>query len=423
MFFRQEAHKKLIGILNPLFGGYNSMKYILPTLFFAWIACLPAQAQDLLIPFVKNGKWGYCNAQKEIVIPCIYSYASFFVGDLACVSDTTNGNYWGAGNFGYINRQGKVVIPLKFALAHDFRDGYAYVEISEKLRTVGAIINPKGDFIIPPKIRTIAVPLPTTETPILRDDMICLRINIDNTPYGKTAYRYYNRAGKQVFKAQFNYAKPFSEGLALAVLSSASKYGFVDKTGKFIIPSVYDKADDFSEGLAGVCQGEKCGFIDKAGKAVIPFEYDSVGKFSEGLAAVMRAGKIGFIDKAGKVAIPCVYDAVCNFSEGLAAVSQQNKVGFINRAGEVVIPLTYDIEQLIHFRSQALFFKGGLAIMTHQEKDGAIDRTGKVIIPFRYRRLGDTRYAEQDFSTGFIIVTSEDHQTFYIDKNGVEYRE
>lgn len=80
---------------------------------------------------------------------------------------------------------------------------------------------------------------------------------------------------------------------------STGKYGFEDSTGKLAIPCKYDWAYPFSEGLAAVELNGKYGFVDSTGNLVIPCKYDVAFPFSEGLARVVLDG-VGFcINKFG----------------------------------------------------------------------------------------------------------------------------
>ncbi len=40
---------------------------------------------DILIPYRKGNKWGFCNQSKFLLIPCQYDYVSTFDDDLAVV--------------------------------------------------------------------------------------------------------------------------------------------------------------------------------------------------------------------------------------------------------------------------------------------------------------------------------------------------
>ena len=69
-----------------------------------------------LIPYRKGDKWGYADAERNIVITPKYKDAQWFSEGLAAVKV---GSKWG-----YINKQGRLVIPAKFTVVKSFRKGY-----------------------------------------------------------------------------------------------------------------------------------------------------------------------------------------------------------------------------------------------------------------------------------------------------------
>ena len=202
-------------------------------------------------------------------------------------------------------------------------------------------------------------------------------------------------------KANYDYAYPFSEGLALVVLNG--KYGFIDKSGREVIALKYDDAFSFSEGLALVVLNGKYRFIDKSGREVIALKYDNADPFSEGLALVQWNDKWGFIDKSGREVIALNYDHADSFSEGLALVRWNDKWGFIDKSGREVIALKYDY---------AYPFSEGLALVRWNDKWGYIDKIGREVIALKY----DHAYP---FSEGLASVELNDKWGF-IDKSGRE---
>jgi len=229
------------------------------------------------------------------------------------------------------------------------------------------------------------------------------------TPYemsgGKNGY--IDSTGTLVIPCDYDYAEPFSEGLAR--VGKNNRYGYIDKTGELIIPLTYSHAWSFSEGLAAVKKSGKYGYIDKTGEIIIPFEYDYAQPFSEGLGVVELNGKKGCIDKTGEVVIPLEYHNFWNFKEGRAVVSKSGSYdqGCINKAGKVIIPLEYtSIES----------FSEGLASVWKDGKFGYVDRSGKIIVPLKYNYtlpfsegLGAVRVDETDVYDG---------KWGYIDKTG-----
>ena len=59
-----------------------------------------------LIPYRKGNKWGYCNREKNILLPVKYDYVERFSGGLAWVLLD--------GKYGYINMNGRETIPVKY---------------------------------------------------------------------------------------------------------------------------------------------------------------------------------------------------------------------------------------------------------------------------------------------------------------------
>ena len=91
------------------------------------------------------------------------------------------------------------------------------------------------------------------------------------------------------------------EGVELHHIHRDDKYGFADKAGVVVIPCQWEWAEPFSEGLAGVKDEDgKLGFIDKTGEVLIPCQWKGISfwGFREGLAMVQdKRDKWGFIDK------------------------------------------------------------------------------------------------------------------------------
>ncbi len=106
---------------------------------------------------------------------------------------------------------------------------------------------------------------------------------------------------------------PFSEDKARFVQNG--RIGFFDRRGRIIVSAEYDFALPFSEGMAAVCRGCReepdgeyrtirggsWGFIDRKGRVIIPLQYEEAESFLDGKASV-RTGKGRLIvDKSGRV--------------------------------------------------------------------------------------------------------------------------
>lgn len=141
----------------------------------------------------------------------------------------------------------------------------------------------------------------------------------------------YKAKGEWIIGPQFEYAEPFSEGLA--VVRVDGMYGYIDMTGNVVIEARYQGAGRFSYGLASVYRFGKYGYIDKKGKAVTAFKYDYAEPFREGLAVVSRHGKTAYIGLDGKTVVPFMLDAGNPFSYGLAEVRIDGVTKYVDKTG------------------------------------------------------------------------------------------
>lgn len=276
-------------------------------------------------------------------------------------------------------------------------------------------------------------------------------------------YGFINKQGETVIPFEYDYAYPFSEGLAVVggVVEEGSrilKRGVIDKTGKVIVPiGKYLDIDSFSDGFAIVCDAQyKRGAIDRNGQEVIPCKYrlmsdfhdgwacatretetgdeegyvskngeemlfgkyDVMNDFSEGMAVVAvgdprtSQAKYGYIDTTGREVTPCKYDYARDFSEGLASVGIGNDYQFIDKTGKVVFSGSN--------ASASSFYEGLAAVGIRKNtasgdfKWGYIDKTGKTVIPFEYEKVGD-------FHEGYAVVSRNAIYGYgLIDKSGRE---
>ncbi len=166
------------------------------------------------------------------------------------------------GRFGFRNESGAVVIPPRYIMANEFSgEGIAAV-IDE---SGWAYINREGKILIRPYV-------------------------VDNGP---------------------DY---FAEGLAR--FKENDKVGFFDKRGKIIIRAQFDFAAPFHEGLAAICRGCR--------------------RKSEGEHETFAGGNWGYINKKGTVAIPLGFDSAESFESGRAKVSVKGVAQTIDKKGTPV---------------------------------------------------------------------------------------
>lgn len=301
------------------------------------VLSLPAASYGRLFPYRYGDRYGYVNVLGEFVVPPKYVFGGDFVEGLALVSSD-------GVSYGFIDRLGNTAIPESFQFATPFNGGLSVAGITGS--------GGNGDRAI-----------------------------------------FIDRDGANVFgETSYSTAQPFSEGMA-AVKTDDGRFGFVDRSGALAIPAGFDFALPFSEGLAPVVVGDKVGYADRRGVTVIDPQFDAGDSFSEGLAAVALTGTVGYIDHTGKFVIEPQFDRAERFSDGLAIAVRDGKERFINLKGaDAFAENNYDDAQR---------FSEGLAAVRTDGKYGYIDTGGAQAIAPQFDVAGA-------FDNGLAVVEAND---------------
>lgn len=366
--------------------------------------------ENILIPYRKGDKWGFCTADKNIVIDCVFDRTYIFTEGIARVKKN--------GLFGYINTKGDLLTEIKFYSATDFNEGFA-----------------------------------------------CVENNI-----GIGYYSYINTNGDVVFNfLDYDYAYNFKNGYAGIVKNH--KIGFINYRGELVIPLKYDhiegfyNGDDeffysrynFSEGLISLSKDKKYGVLDTNGEIIVPFKYYYIGNYSEGMATfidhddnkdfdfnVLEKFCTGYLNKKGELIINPMYQTLnydcCNFSDGLALVGRYDTF-YINKNNEIVIPTSqYFFSQKFHEGLCSISYRGldgymnkvgdiiiepifqdaydfseGLAMVRLNGLLGFINSTGQIIIECKYENL-----INRKFKNGIVSIF-QNGKYGYINQNGTEF--
>ena len=259
-------------------------------------------------------KWGFIDKTGKVVISPQFDATNFFSDGLALVLIG-----W---KQVYIDKTGKVVIDGGFDQAHSFSEGLAAVVIDDGGTDRWAYIDTKGDIAINTHSDTascfsegLAVIGTQDETGSLEyiDRPGGASGSGSKGPIGSIAVTthecklgYIDKTGKVVIEQQFDYASPFSEGLAAVRVGSSTdgRFGFIDKTGNMVITPQFEFAESFSDGMAAIRMGKKWGYIGSKGNMVIEPQLYSGGSFSDGFAEVKidswEWGRYVIIDKKGE---------------------------------------------------------------------------------------------------------------------------
>lgn len=314
-----------------------------------------------LFPIKQDGKWGYMNANGQVIIKPRFAVPSEFSEGFADVRDDD-------GWFYYIDETGKVLpTDTKFRFSEPFSEGLAAVQGELSDDKIG-FIDRTGRMVIEPLFdRFSGKPVGS-----FHDGIAMVRLN--------GGVGFINRTGEFIILPRFDDASPFTEGLAMVILYR--KAGFIDSSGKFIIVPRYEMASGFSDGLASVMSDGRWGFVDKTGRFVIEPKYDLAFGFREGRAIVrtgakwsrggrLSGGKNTVIGKDGATLIAASFDGVNVFSEGLAPILIGGLWGLMDEEGNIVVAP--------QFRWIDPFECGLARVTTEQDAIGYIDRTGAYI--------------------------------------------
>lgn len=309
------------------------------------------------------------------------------------------------GLYGYVDRTGKEIVPTRLEQATPFVDGHACMFDPQAM--LFGIVDADG--------------LPVSGfrfdecDPSFHDGRARVRKG--------RRWGYVGRGGALVLPMFYDYAEPFSEGLALIEEDGFKAY--IDPQGKRVIPANGLAAGRFSQGRAWVRYGpDKVGFIDRRGARVGEARWRNAHDFStEGVAWVQdpKGGLWGLIDRAGQIVVPPTYEDPGPFSEGLARVGRDRRYGFIDAAGTVVIPLVH--------RTVGTFHEGLVNVSTSEGgKQGVVDRTGQWIARERYDQIspyrnGVARVTECTAQKTTVLGPEQRVcEVFFLDREGKEHR-
>jgi hypothetical protein len=398
----------------------------------------PRKAGPDPIPYFKGGKWGYCDAQKTLVIPAVYdlagrfkdgralvqqgkskgfidatgkavvpvrySHVEPFAEGLAAVGEPASG---GGMRFGFVDRDGKLIVPLQYDWVNSFENGMAKIALGPASERRWGFVDSKGRVIVAPAKYSYVGVFTEGLAPAYEEHTIEIE-----------RFGFVDRDGREVISVSRYWSachEHWSEGRM--AIRHKGKWGYIDKSGHEVVPTKYDEAGDFENGRGHVKLDGKDLYLDLSGQSVPAPLTRRVE--ADGLAEIAVDGKRVFVDARGREVVKTLYrrnlDEVCPdwwLSEGLRGFTVDGKHGFLNRAGVDVIPARYDCTGQ---PSEGLIavWQGRLA--------GFVDLTGKQVILFKYRKA-------EPFEDGLALVAlpPDAYQHWirgYVDKQGTEFFE
>ena len=396
-----------------------------------------------------NQQQFYCFKDKNIDIDFIWSCSE----DMIKISKD--------GKYGYMDKEKNIIIPLVYDEIEGFLNGLAVVCLNDKY----GVINKKGEIVIPINCRKIN----------RWGDSI---FSIETDSFEK---KYFNAKGEEILGLN-KYNKRYSFNDGIIEVCDKNKHGYVDiSNGKEIIPCIYEDGYKYSDGIIAVKKGKKWGGINKENQMIIPFVYDSHFEFEDGLA-VVKNQKEGVIDKKNNIVIPFKYNYitklnngmfVCHkgnsdynttvdlfdengkkvnirdnyyifiddYYEGLALCKNfANKFGYIDTTGKEIIPCSYKIAYDFYNGVASVIKRGKYGLVTkdgsfincdakypmyfdtnycdcHKNgKCGIIDKNGQEIIPFVFNKI--RRITDNLFK--FVYDFEGDSKYYFVDLNNKE---
>lgn len=421
---------------------------------------LSAQTFNLpeLIPYHKNGKWGFADRAKNIVIPCEYDDVGFFNKGVAIVvSNCSRHRFFYEKEIvanktckkGIIDTKGNLIFPMEFDHIESFNDeGIAKAFRNDKVgfidnqgREIFPFIYSTEGFIINKNLLEIFLDGKTgllnlnslkIEVPV-KYDTIVPPYRIDNhrkfsviriVKNGK--WGFYNPQNGILVEPQFDQfvesSTPFRGGTLretenyLYTTSSDKLTAWDKRTGKIIISGKYDQILPFK--IEKTMRNPNSGLIEQ--------------KFEESDLIQLRIGdKWGVANHKGKIIIPIKYDHFLLIDNYIQAEKDQ-KTLFFNLSGKK-IRKKFDWSEKIILPNLTKFQRNN--------KWGILDADNHEIIPPDYDKLiyqqtVDAILAIKDKKYGLFTTQGEEiaaceydafdpystyfetHHSFVVQKNG-----
>ncbi len=235
-----------------------------------------------------TGRWGYLDADYNMVIKPTYFFAHSFHENLASVQDDKTSK------FGFIDKQGNVVIPFQLNNAEDFSGGIAAIATANGW----GYMNNKGRITVEPQYETVNSSVGGVGVAYVGEYQQKTIYNKQGKPVAQDVLNggycgdgllwwndnhgnihFANEDGDEEFSLRADEVGTFSEGLcAIGQYNWGSdspqrvQYGYIDRKGNLIIKHKYTYAWPFKNGVAkvemGEFTGEKFGYINKKGEVI-----------------------------------------------------------------------------------------------------------------------------------------------------------
>lgn len=432
------------------------IKILLACIFIS-ICIFSLQARKLpeLIPYNKNGLWGFSDSLQNIIIPCKYDEVNFFNNGFAIVSGDCKmvypyGNDVGGNKVckqGVIDSKGNLIIPIEYNRIENFNEmGIAKAYRNEKVgfidktgkeimpfiykekgfkldknlsiifldKKVGLLNDDIRKIVVPVKYDTIIHPL----NQINRREYSVIWVG-NNEKWG-----FYNPKNNILVEPQFdkfveyrvfNRRRTMGETERFLYTETANELAIWDKmTGKKIISGKYNEIQPFlvnklkfyKTTIKDTSQSvflqlridNKWGVSDSIGKIIIPIRYDNITLIDDYFQAT-EDKNIFFFNLSGNK-INKKFELSEKFAKlNLTKIQRSGKWGVLDSVGNEIIPCQYDT--LIHQRNIDAI------IAVKDNKYGLFNKQGEEIAPCVYDPIKDYYSDSYGSKQTFVVRQNE----------------
>ena len=267
-----------------------------------------------LIPFFRQGDWGYQTPNYKTVIAPRYAQAGKFYNGVACVQAN--------GKSILIDTTGKEILTTEDRL--EYRSGVLITQKGKRYK----ITNLKGKELISSKYE---------EYKFVTDSLIAFKKKGKKLSYDAGIM---DLTGKEVLPVgKYSEVLPLTDKLMLVWSNDfGQKKGIIDTKLNEIAPTKYHYIQAYSPHILFLSEdGKKDVYVDAS--TLKPLDFDRItddsewGVFSEGLAVAVKDRKYGYIDPTGKVVVPFQFSYAKGFYNGKAQVNDDY---FIDKTGSPV---------------------------------------------------------------------------------------
>ena len=343
------------------------MRWFLLIIILLSQSYIKIQGQDILYPFIEEGKIGFKNSRDSIVVAPTYDYAEPFqqsdnftvigLGKYERLNfNDSEKEIKFTGKFGIIDASGQEIVSPTLDIVFQAFGNYTLAGIGEghlvfnnwpegkEILFTGkmGVIKHGGKVIVPFEYNEIR------------------RVNSGSTPYW-LAFDDQNRSSLYrdsillELRDDVIEISDFSDGRAKILVDS--KYGFINNDGEVIVSPEYEKAKDYHSGRAFTKKGNQYLWLDIDGRIIDDHDeiiFDEIGSFSEGYARVRIFDEYGYINPDSSFFQFPRFTEATPFFRQLASVSTSEEFGYFFTDGTENIVSRYSLNRLIQVPEQNL---------------------------------------------------------------------